>query len=644
MPPICGIFHFQRDVFSKEDIIRMMSSFPYHKDSETVIWHEELVSFGQRKSKKINLLNSDNQFSNVNDNIALVADARLDNSNELFEKLEIHDSKRKDYDETALIAASYQKWGEDCPKHLLGNFVFAVWDKSTKKLFLSHDHLGLKSLFYYFDSQKFVFATAPKAITEVHGVEKRFNRNKLIDLVVSQAKFLFSEETWFENIFALPAGMSLTVDKNGIRKRRFWEPQLGNKIPFKKDDEILEAFRDLMFKVVSDHIRSDSPVSALLSGGLDSSAIVSVATKILEKQNKQIHTLSAVLPEKHDPNLKDERYFIDQMRMFPNVSINYVTEPKRGPFDNLENLIDENNSPLISSRHYLYSAFVDKAKENSSKIILDGASGELSATFDGVGCYAEMFLRFKWFALWHELNQRKKLGGESIQYNLRANVISPLIPDFIYKLRHGNPPPLIKSKRTSQLLQKTLVEELLQQIQPRLAELDKHKLRISPFHRNNQFQLIKNVFNKTTFGGLAFTDLGEMEFRLPFRDKRLLEFCLAVPYNLKVRDGYQRYLVRVGLDKILPPKIQWRTTKQPFSPDYYERYNSQLPQILEFLSEIKPNDPVNRIVNIPGLLETAKSSAVDNNYQNSAGEIKNNDIPIGIYLIYFLRQFSEFKN
>lgn len=263
MPPICGTFYFQKNASSGEDIVSMMSSFPHQKDYDLSVWKDEFVAFGQRKSKNKHQPTADSVF-NFDDNLIIIADARLDNKNEVFEELGISGFARRDFDETALIAAAYRKWGEDCSKHLLGNFVFAVWDKKAQKLFISHDHLSLKSLFYYIDDEKFIFATSPKAITTVNGVEKRLNRNKLIDLIISQAKFLFSEETWFENIFALPAGTSLIITKNNIRRHKFWEPELGTRLPLKKESEILEAFRELMFRVVSDHIQSEAPVSALL--------------------------------------------------------------------------------------------------------------------------------------------------------------------------------------------------------------------------------------------------------------------------------------------------------------------------------------------------------------------------------------------
>ena len=136
----------------------------------------------------------------------------------------------------------------------------------------------------------------------------------------------------------------------------------------------------------------------------------------------------------------------------------------------------------------------------------------------------------------------------------------------------------------------------------------------------------------------ALTVLRGTRYSQPLRDKRVFEFCVAAPGNLKVRNGYPRYLVRGALDGILPKKIQWRTSKHPFSPDYYFRYNAQLGKARDFVSAIGSSDPVRSIVDVERLGQLLQPAAP------MAGSPEARDIvPQSIYLICFLRQFAEYR-
>jgi asparagine synthase (glutamine-hydrolysing) len=639
MSAIYGIFYFHADGVDNNDIALMTESTAC-RNRRSVSIRRDQTAFLARENPDA-LSESDGEtfpFADVGGNLKIVADARLDNRTELFQKLEISNAVEKDFADERLILAAYRKWGDECVERLLGNFAFAIWDKRQRQIFLARDHLGAKSLFYYSDAKKFVFASQPKAILAATGIESRVNKNKLAAFALPQSKSLFWEEAWFENIVPVVAGTCLTVDAKGVRKRRYWEPQLEKKLPFKREDEILEAFQSLMFEVVGSNLRDDFPVMALLSGGLDSSAIVSVAAKILEKQNRQLQTLSAVLPAASGETLEDESYFINQFQTFPNVSINYITAPEKGPFDDVEKLVWEYDTPQITSRHYLYTAFSEHARKNGSRVILDGGGGEYGATFDGAGCYAEMFLRLRWLGLQRELALREKTSGESFKYNLRANVMHPFLPDFLRRQKHRLTQDNFLPAEGCPL-QDSFAADLINLVKSKTDSINT-AYQISPFHRVNQHKLIGNLQRKSS----ALSSGGDIEYPFPLLDKRLLEFCLAAPCSVKVKNGYQRYLIRAGLDKILPPAIQWRTSKGAFSPDYFRRYNAQRAQVTNFLSDIAANDPIRHVVDVEKIKEWARLPVSEDEQNSFAARVARDFVPDAVYLIYFLRRFSDFQN
>jgi asparagine synthase (glutamine-hydrolysing) len=143
------------------------------------------------------------------------------------------------------------------------------------------------------------------------------------------------------------------------------------------------------------------------------------------------------------------------------------------------------------------------------------------------------------------------------------------------------------------------------------------------------------------YAGNGFSGYENISLALPYFDKRVIEFCLAAPGEMKVWGGYHRYLIRASLAGILPPAIQWRISKEPFSPDLHLRYNRQRPQAQALLASIAPHDPIRHIVNVEKLKRLATIEMPAGWTNTSAHEASMNALR-GIYLIAFLRQFGEY--
>jgi asparagine synthase (glutamine-hydrolysing) len=391
-----------------------------------------------------------------------------------------------------------------------------------------------------------------------------------------------------------------------------------------------------MFDAVRVRLRSNSPIAAMLSGGIDSSSVVSVAAQLLNEQGQRLTTISGVVPEQCRGRIEDERYYIDQFQSWPNIDMKYVSDPQRGPFDDLEELIEGYESPFASSRHYMYSAIAVAARSAGARVILDGFLGELGPTFHGNGYYAELLVRLRWIRLIRELGAKRKVSGLSWKYDLLQDLVPP---GFTSRWRGS-------SNEDDWLRETPLREDFVRrELGARLTELlraRKATQRTGPNLRRIHHRRILSVSRKTrNLNG--FVGYQHVERRFPFLDKRLLEFCLAVPSTLKVRDGYKRYLIRAGLQNILPPMIQWRTDKIAFSPDYQIRYNAQRRQALSFLDSIRSADPVCDVVDIARLKSLAAQDMANPRTDTFLDYAAMQIVPLGLYTITFLRQFSEFR-
>jgi asparagine synthase (glutamine-hydrolysing) len=547
--------------------------------------------------------------------LAIAARVQLHNRSDLLRTLGAEVRECAALDDRDLLLAAYAKWGEECPNFLLGEFAFAIWDERLERLFCCRDHIGFRAFLYWRSEKRFIFAGDIEPILACPGVPREVNRRKLAALAVPTAHHTRHEETFHAGILSLPPGVSMTVERNGIRQRRYWEPGLGAgpTVP-KRPREAFEALRDILFQAVECRLDRDYPVAATLSGGLDSSSVVAIAARCLEKQNRELRAVAVVVPDESRPQFADERDYIGEFRAWPNINLEYVTARGRGPFDSLGDLSRFAAFPLRGSNFFLEDECAKAAINGGARRILWGFGGEFNVTSLGERYHLELAIRLRWPTLFRELKKRRTVLHYSPIRTLGSQLLNTLFP--------------FRGRQPFVLLARDFQRE---------CDVGPAFVNRSPYQRRYQVEMIRHWI-----GGkhavLRGQSVALVPESYPLLDKRLLEFCLAMPAGMDVREGYPRYPVRAALDGILPPRIQWRTSKMPFSPDYYARYNAQIGIAREFVAAIGPQDPVRTIVDVERLQTLL--APVDAVAGNAAAR---DQVPLTLYLISFLRQFSEFR-
>jgi asparagine synthase (glutamine-hydrolysing) len=640
MSAIVGVFHTDHQSVCPEVIDAMLAALSHRGPDGTGRWCVGSVALGQQHQQVTP--ESCNEQLPLHDpaaGLVLVADCRLDNRADLGEALAVPHAQRSAISDSQLILLAYKKWGADCVVHLLGAFAFACWDPHHHALFCGCDHMGLRPLYIYHDHKRFVFATEIKGILAHPAIPIRLNQRKLARLAVPASPLLDKEATYFDPVFQLPAATTVTVTAYHVKRHTYWKPDPTVRLSLKPADAF-EAFRELWFKVVAAHLRSAFPVVALLSGGLDSSSIVATAAHVLRQQNRQLMTLSAVLPPDSEAGVRDEKPFIGEFRAWDNIEQVFITDSWRGPLDNLKQLVWSSEVPTHTPCHYLYTAFAEAAVQRQARVLIDGVGGEFGPTFHGDGYYPELFLSGRWrqlvMGLYHEARQSQRAWWRGV----RDHLIGPFIPPWLLRLRGGKtvrvdlafPQAKYQPLQTA-FVEQTLGDELVD-VAAAVAQLGR------PFldHRHNQQ---RNIGLASMYAGNGFSGYENISLTLPYFDKRVIEFCLAAPGEVKVWGGYRRYLIRASLTGVLPPAIQWRTSKEPFSPDLHLRYNRQRPQVQARLASIAPHDPIRRIVDVEKLKRLATVEMPAGWTNTPAHEASMNTLR-GIYLIAFLRQFGEY--
>ena len=566
---------------------------------------------------------------------------RLDNRDELVARLGL--SAACEHDEHAVLREGYRRWGQALPEYLEGDFCFLLWDPAKHCLIGARDPLGGRSLYYSQQDGRFFAACHLSTLLAHPAIARRPNHQHLaFSALLLASRVLGRDTTPYAGVHYLHGGKALRFDAQGLMLWSYWQPDPDARLDL-PDAEVPEALRELLFAAVNNRLPADSAPAALLSGGLDSSAIVAIAATLLKKQNRQLTAFSAVLPQDLRNRLVDERSYIRELACFDNLRFVDITDQHRGPFDDLERLIRDTATPFHTSRHYLYAAFVDAARRAGVRTLLDGCFGELGPTEHGGGYFPELLVHGRWPSLVSGLAQRARVNHSGFWRTARGELLRPLAPDWLLGLAGKRDRFDLQQSAQNHPFTQTYLDQFIVGNRASIKAQVSRQLASGSDHRQAKSREIRLVQSRPGYGFVPGADRRNVAFEYPFLDQRVVEFCLAAPGRLKIRRGYTRSLIRDALDGLLPPTIQWRTSKEPFSPDYHLRYNRQRPMVVDWLKAIARNDPVREVVDVDRLLLMA-SREMQTNRCNTPGDfIAMHNVPNGVFLITFLRQFPEFK-
>ena len=633
MSGICGLYRFNGHFISQSELQQMTQAMALLGPDGSGVWQSSSVGFGHCAFHLTD--DSMNEILPYFDPIlklAITADSRLDNRMELCNHFGFKNEAR--ISDSVLILHAYKHWGQDCPQYLLGEFAVAIWDERQQTLVCFTDHTAQRSIYYYHDEQMFAFSSNINALHTLRGIARKPN----LECIAAQgnAAYFFNrvEITWYQNIFILSARTLLSVRNKQVQRHVYWQPDLHQRINFSSEDEYIETFQHLFHTIVRDKLRSHYPVVTLHSGGLDSSAITAMASSILHNENRPLTALSAVLPPEYQGNAADEQHYIHLLQK-PNLRIQHITDTWRGPFDGLDDAQHFMSDPNKSSRYYLYKAFATKAAAQGARIILDGCFGEKGPSFHGNGYFSELLLAGKWRTLFTESRLHVNRYQRSWMKFVAGELVTPCLPATLQAqlnlrldIHFSQQLSFIKSDFRNMYVSDTSMENLGVILNTQY-----------PNHRRHQYQNMCCLNPNTTH--LIHDDHGQpVHFSYPFNDKRMLEFCLAIPGNLKVRNGYKRYAIRSGMRGLVPDELRFRITKEPFSPDFHDRYNRQLVKAREFVDHCAHSSIIKEIVDTKRLKSELDYPMQTNRCSTERDFMSMHTIPSTIYLMAFLLTFA----
>ncbi len=559
MSGIAGIYYLDGRPVEKTDIQRMVDSIAHRGPDGCGVWTDGSVGLGHRMLWTTpESLHEKLPLTNKTRDLTITADARIDNRDELIPALNFNGRPRETIPDSEIILAAYEKWGEKCPEKLLGDFSFAIWDKRKQTIFCARDPIGIKPFYYYFKEGKFRWSSEPKAIFEDGAVPKEPNL-QLICLYLLN-RFDEREETLYKDVYRLPSSHFMVIENGHIRKHQYWDIDPNYSIRYKSDQEYAEHFLSLFEEAVKACLRSHAPVGALLSGGLDSSSIVCTAQKLYQEKsipNNGFETFSIVFNKLSC----DERFYIDEVVKKWQVRANFFNYEKNLScldFEEVQNYSDVGPFPTLL---FLTPSLRD-SQQKGSKVMLNGIGGdELLAA--GYGHLTDLMLQGNIQKLIKQLLHDATISSYSTTGLFFKYCVRPLIPQSLKVVLKQLIRPLRGNGIPVQINVDSMRNILLDE-RPKVVALTKK------FQTRSQQRIYEGLrygWNITVALDMAekFNAHFGVEIRCPFFDRRLIEFCIAVPEEQRWSVETSKTVLRNAMLNILPELVRNRKGKAEFS-------------------------------------------------------------------------------
>jgi asparagine synthase (glutamine-hydrolysing) len=465
--------------------------------------------------------------------------------------------------DTEVILYAYRAWGYACLSHFNGMWAFTIWDNFTQELFCARDRFGIKPFYYFWDGQLFAFASEIKALLQLPNIARQTNDGIIYDYL-SANQIDHTNETFFNNIYQLPPAHYLVLTSDRFDTHRYWDlPSTRVSEPAEENSDYSQRYYNLFEDAVNIHLRSDVPIGTCLSGGLDSSAIVCIANKLLFKD----HVIDRAWVGEHQKTFSscfddlrfDERRYIEQVISFTGAESNYIFPNPAGLLKDLTSLIWHQEEPFGSLSIYAQWCVMQRCAEKGIKVSLDGQGGdEIAAGYHVYYDYlwATLLNELRWSDLWKEWRAYKALFG-STWLALIARTLHPFAPNSLLRIaRH------IKRGGTLGFQTLGIHPDFAHQFRKRSFEtLENHT---DPFYSI----LLSNLTQLSIPKLLHYEDRNSMahsiEARVPFLDYRLVEFLFKLPPEQKIQHGLTKIIMREALKSKIPEAVRMRTDKMGF--------------------------------------------------------------------------------
>ena len=535
---ICGIINFDGKKVSSEDLHLMMREMKHRGPDDEGIYENGNIGLGHVRLSIIDLSEAGKQpFFSDDGRYVMVYNG------EIYNYIEIRDELKYKYKfftktDSEVLMKAFLEWGENCFNKFNGMFALAIYDTFEKSLLCIRDRFGVKPFYYYLDDNKFIFSSEIPPILKIYNFKNQPNNLSIYNYLVFN-RTDYNENTFFQDVKKIPHGHKISFkiyDKKTFSINKWYDLKLNISNPFQSYQE----FIDLFYSSINLRLRSDVNLGLCLSGGLDSSSIVSMLLKKFDIP--KIETFSAIYS---DDFIFDEKKYIEIISDKRCIH-NYAYPSNESLIGDMDMFLSAQAEPHPSTSIYAEFKVMELARKNNIAVMIggQGSDEQFSGYHYFFGYYFKSLLKqFKISDLYNEIKSYK-LNHNS--YFAHKTFIYFLLPEFLKQIISAEKNPFVlRNYAKKYYLNSTLAGELfgVDTLQKSLLAHFEYKL--------------EHLLKWEDHNSMHFS----IETRIPFLDYRIVEKTLGLSESSQIKNGWTKHFLREAMKDILPEEIRLRKDK-----------------------------------------------------------------------------------
>jgi len=546
---IVGIHYFdQKHPVDRHLVGKMCDAIIHRGPDDDGIYLNKGIGLGMRRLSIIDLHSGKQPIFNEDHSVVIVFNGEVYNFKQLRETLESKGHRFSTRTDTESILHGYEEYGVHVLEHLNGMFSFAIWDSHQNQLFVARDRLGIKPLYYWQDHRKVIFASEIKSILEDTSVQRTLEHEALPSFL--SYGYVPAPKTMFHNIRKLEAGHFMLIKDGCVTTEKYWDLPIHEAEQEESFSYYCEKTVELLTQSIKLRLVADVPLGAFLSGGMDSSSIVAIMSKLT---NSSINTYAIGFDEQNafHNELSDAKAVAQKFH-----TNHHEILVKPNVIDLLPKLIAHMDEPVADSS-IIVTYLVSKLAQESVKVILSGVGGD--ELFGGYRRYLGYSLNSYYQRIPSFL--RKTLIPAVFEW-LPSDRNSGLMNFFRLGkgfIRSSEKPEHEQYHDMITIFNNDFLQEVLTQSSPQTSDL--YQFYTQSLHASDSLKRMLNFDIKTQLVDdlLLLTDkmsmAASLEARVPFLDHNFVEFASTIPSKYKIHGLQLRHIQKKAMQNILPREV-----------------------------------------------------------------------------------------
>jgi asparagine synthase (glutamine-hydrolysing) len=488
----------------------------------------------------------------------MVFDGRVDNRDELADAIRAKGMILRDDTDAELALRAYECFGQAAPRRIIGDFALVIWDASKRELFCARDPIGIRPFHYFCDGRSFIAASELQQIFADSSVSNEPDEGVVGEYLAGTLKG--REDTLFRHVKRLPAAHQMAVGVNGTSTRAYFVLDRHKEIRYRDDAEYADHFREIFAEAVRCRMRAIDGIGAHLSGGLDSTSVVGMASW-LRREGKvgdaPFETFSLLFDH---PDLDERSYIFETVEML-GLTANYP-EPVQVDLPMCVEAVRRFRDFTEYPNGGMWNRVWPTARAKGIRVLLSG-TGSDEWMSGSPHAYTDLLRAGHWRKLWRRVREDSSRMPNADDRNAAdfflRYALWPLMPLALRKF--------IRSLRGRPIVPEFINPEFARRIG--LADRLQAEPRRPYGMTFGQFVLYESFNSGWVAHGVDIFDRSTARFgveeRHPFHDRRLYEFLMAIPDEQRARDFRRKYILRNAMRGLVPDSVLARRDKADFS-------------------------------------------------------------------------------